>query len=223
MATIPSNRPTPKSDIIPGALSLEHKEAAIRMCYCPDHWNGGNGTVYSCPVCVRSSIRARRGADALRLHPVHLVGKDDAGQDDPDNTICGLVRPFASTPFHPRVTCPDCLIVDYMRSEGLIDNDPAPLPPKWEPAEPPHSGPKWEHDCPGCIYLGSRSHYEYEYDLYYCPPNKFSAKPNLVARRGVDGDYVSGLDWVEREPMLAVAAILALREGHLSLAVLRGN
>lgn len=96
---------------------------------------------------------------------------------------------------------------------GWTSPPPAPKP---EPAEPPHTGPHWEHDCELCIYLGSRSHCEWEYDLYVCPPNKFNDLPNLVARRGEMGDYVSGLSWVDREPMLAVAAILAMRQGHMS-------
>lgn len=95
------------------------------------------------------------------------------------------------------------------------------LPPKPEPAEPPHDGPHWRHDCDACIYLGSLPHYDKQYDLYWCPPNKFMEEGNLVARHGTMGDYVSGMSWLLREPILATAAIFAMREGHLAASVLR--
>ncbi len=105
----------------------------------------------------------------------------------------------------------------------VLREDPAllPLPPKPEPAVPPHVGPHWEHDCEACIYLGSRYGSGGQWDLYYCPPNKFNDLPNVVARRGEMGDYVSGMSFLDREPMLAVAAILALKQGHLAASVLR--
>lgn len=98
---------------------------------------------------------------------------------------------------------------------------PAPAP---EPAERPkydrHNGPHWEHDCEACIFLGSRPHYDREYDLYFC--NAGNTR-NVIARHGIMGDYVSGMPFLDREPMLAVAAILALKAGHFTIGDILGT
>lgn len=257
---------------VPSKLSTDQKEEVIRLYYCSLHYYGATGNVNTCPMCVRGYIKRHHGADVLDHTPVHL-----APQDDPDNTTCGLARPFVSTSFPRRVTCPDCLIVDYFEQEGVtnpVDNwEPAPLPPKPEPgriigyhcathnfhctgkmalqlhvngtfgdcaagpvredaepsllppkpepAEPPHVGPHWEHDCESCIYLGSVPHCDRQYDLYWCPPEGADATGNIVARHGIMGDYVSGMNWILREPILATAAVMAMRQGHLSPMILR--
>lgn len=203
--TVPPRRPAGRSWLIPPELTAEHKEAAVRMCYCPDHWHMGNGTEFSCPVCVRQDIDKRHPEAITREIPIHLIPADQSGP------VCGgtWVRGHID---HKEVTCPDCLIVDYMRTEGLIGAEPEP------PAESIriHGGPHWEHDCDRCIFLGSRPGSGREWDLYWCPPNPLMSKGNVIARHGIMGDYVSGMEWIDREPMLAVAAILAMRTGHLS-------
>lgn len=205
-----------KTPRVPSKLTPTQKHEVVSLYYCPLHYAGATGNVNSCPICVRGYIKRHHGADVFDHTPVHL-----APEDDPDATVCGLPRPFVSTSYPRRVTCPDCLIVDYFNQEGVtnpLDNwEPAPLPPKPEPAEPLHAGPQHEHDCHACIFLGSRSYAGQMHDLFFCPPNKFNERGNLIARRGPLGDYVSGMDFVDREPMLAVAAILALRGGHMSL------
>lgn len=104
------------------------------------------------------------------------------------------------------------------------DPAPPPLPPKPEPAERPkydrRNGPHWEHDCEACIFLGSRPHYDREYDLYFC--NAGNTR-NVIARHGIMGDYVSGMPFLDREPMLAVAAILALKAGHFTIGDILGT
>jgi hypothetical protein len=197
-------------------LTLDQKLSAIRLYFCADHYPGGVGNKHTCPVCVRDNIGRRHGASAPMsgLIAVHLT--ESAG-----DSICGKSRPYVGTSERRRVTCPDCLIVDYTSAPGNDPLDswtPPPPSPKPEPAEPPHVGPHWEHDCETCIYLGTRYGSGRQWDLYFCPPNKFNERGNVIARRGPLGDYVSGMGFVDREPMLAVAAILAMKAGHLTYA-----
>lgn len=211
-----TDKPAGRPDLVPSKLTIADKEACIRLYFCADHYAGATGNVNSCPMCVRGYIKRRHGADVFEHTPVHIAPDYGLGP-----AVCGVKRPFTGATNPRRVTCPDCLIVDYFNQEGVtnpLDNwEPAPLPPKPEPAEPPHMGPQHEHDCDACIFLGSRSYAGQMHDLFFCPPNKFNERGNLIARRGPLGDYVSGMDFVDREPMLAVAAILALRGGHMSL------
>lgn len=166
-------------------------------------------------------------------------------------TLTKWVSPLPTTD-RTRVECPDCLIVGYIQRYVEAPEDPKVTSKFTEPPlvtspykEVPvdwsrkpiaevvaeaerrrearnHQSPHWEHDCDSCEYLGSRSHCDREYDLYYCPPSKFSkGKPNLIARHGLLGDYVSGLDWIDREPILALAFVLALRQGRIVTADIR--
>lgn len=202
---------------IPYRLTTEDKLATSRLYYCSNHLADATGNRHTCPACVRHDINVRHGS-LYKL--VHLLSAGDL-----DATVCGIAkRPFVSTSKPSRVTCPDCLIVDYTNKHGNpIDNwEPAPAP-KPEPAEPPHVGPQHEHDCEACIFLGSRSYAGQMHDLFWCPPNKFNERGNVIARRGPLGDYVSGMDFIDREPMLAVAAILALKAGHLSMGDILGT
>jgi hypothetical protein len=82
-----------------------------------------------------------------------------------------------------------------------------------------HEGPHWTHDCDSCDYLGSETDAQGRWnDLYYCPPNAWSRRPNLIARHGEMGDYTSGMEWVGRDGMLALAFVLALRAGKIRTA-----
>lgn len=63
---------------------------------------------------------------------------------------------------------------------------------------------RYAHDCDECVFLGT----EGKNDLYFC-----GANPTVIARYGVDGDYISGLAFVPMIPELAVAAGIALDRG----------
>jgi hypothetical protein len=149
--------------------------------------------------------RARRPQDPIRT-VMPVIGYRCTTHDFETRSKMGLQ-------LHTNGCGRECHI-DVLRE----DPAPPPLPPKPEPAEPPHVGPHWEHDCEACIYLGSMPHYDKQYDLYWCPPNKFNERGNVIARHGIMGDYVSGIDWIDREPMLAIAAVLAMKAGHLTYA-----
>lgn len=66
---------------------------------------------------------------------------------------------------------------------------------------------RYAHDCGECVFLGT----EGKHDLYFC-----GANPTVIARYGVDGDYLSGLPLVPMVPVLAVAASHALDRGLLT-------
>lgn len=70
--------------------------------------------------------------------------------------------------------------------------------------------PIHEHDCVRCHYLGSDT--EYDFDYYYCPD-----EPTLIARYGVDGQYISGLFMYLGNPHINAAGNLAIEAGLLSL------
>lgn len=61
-----------------------------------------------------------------------------------------------------------------------------------------------EHDCDDCAFLGIHG----DYDLYFCETN-----PTVIARYGVDGDYISGLVFIPTMPILAEAAKRAVAAG----------
>lgn len=69
--------------------------------------------------------------------------------------------------------------------------------------------PLHEHDCECCTYLGTMD----KHDLYVCP-----SEPTVIARYGPDGDYKSGLAFVNHSELLRVAADLALERGLLTQA-----
>jgi hypothetical protein len=64
--------------------------------------------------------------------------------------------------------------------------------------------PRWEHDCVDCTWLGSLG----DADLYACilgvGPDNLRIQ-TVIARYGPDGEYVSGLDFVNQNPRLAAA------------------
>lgn len=73
--------------------------------------------------------------------------------------------------------------------------------------------PIHEHDCDRCRYLGSDT--EYNFDYYYCP-----SEPTLVARYGVDGQYMSGIAFYQSNPHINKAGNLAIESGLLSIDVI---
>jgi len=70
-------------------------------------------------------------------------------------------------------------------------------------------GPKWPHDCEECIYLGTKF-YVTTWDLYHCSQ---SIHQTVIARRGEGGDYVSGIDFIDWDPILALAYVRAQKAG----------
>lgn len=52
-----------------------------------------------------------------------------------------------------------------------------------------------EHDCDCCTFLGNYKDEFATYDLYHCDQQGLSKRPTVVARYGVDGDYLSGLSF----------------------------
>jgi len=65
-----------------------------------------------------------------------------------------------------------------------------------------NSKPIHVHDCDECVYLGS----EDGCDLYYC-----DREPTLIARYGIDGDYMSGA-WMQH-PLILKAKSIAIGRG----------
>lgn len=69
--------------------------------------------------------------------------------------------------------------------------------------------PLFPHDCPTCRFLGRFRFEGQDRDLYYCP-----GEPTVLARFGKDGDYASGLPFINNNP-LREAALRAIEAGHL--------
>lgn len=70
--------------------------------------------------------------------------------------------------------------------------------------------PVYEHDCEACKWLGPFEFEGQHYELYYHDEPK-----TVIARFGPDGDYVSGLSFIDVDPVITEAAIRAVSEGHL--------
>jgi hypothetical protein len=71
---------------------------------------------------------------------------------------------------------------------------------------------RYQHDCEECVFLGTHD----RYDLYFCEAN-----PTVIARYGIDGDYLSGLLLAPTVPVLALAAIRAIAAGVLTTERIR--
>lgn len=66
---------------------------------------------------------------------------------------------------------------------------------------------RYPHDCEECAFLGTHG----QYDLYFC-----DTTPTVIARYGIDGDYLSGLTQAPHEPVLARAITKAISLGLLT-------
>jgi len=124
------------------------------------------------------------------------------------NTMCGARR--GNHESSPRiaeryvdVTCPHCIKVlqrDYPAVAGTMTVPATDHDKGRSPANFPH-------DCEACVYLDSVD----GKDLYYCPG---TSVPTVIARYGESPeDYESGLAFVTKEPHLALALVLALKQG----------
>lgn len=66
---------------------------------------------------------------------------------------------------------------------------------------------RYEHDCDECDFLGR---FEGD-DLYFCD---IEYNPTVISRHSSrPDDYISGMDFVEKIPVLAIAHTLAVRRG----------
>jgi hypothetical protein len=85
---------------------------------------------------------------------------------------------------------------------------------------PPQSrlrGPRYQHDCERCVYLGTIVLDDGENDLYFCPPEpgRPGARTSLVARYGDDGPEYASMppEYGDASPRLAFALRLARARG----------
>lgn len=97
-----------------------------------------------------------------------------------------------------KVTCPACRAAGFEDPGVGNDHDRAKSPAAWT------------HDCETCVYLdtvdGERVH-----DLYFHPDGR---RPTVIARYGNSGwEYHSGMPLASRDPLLALALVLALKRG----------
>jgi hypothetical protein len=74
--------------------------------------------------------------------------------------------------------------------------------------------PRYPHNCSSCVPLGEHE----EYDLYFCKQG--GVMDTVIARYGVDGEYVSGLSFggytgVYDNP-LKVAKVRAIEQGLMT-------
>jgi hypothetical protein len=170
----------------------------------------------SCPDCLRQAALETAGQPAVTLR--HFAESAGGGY-----TRCGVERGKGVTPctdMWSLVTCPDCLNIHSRESE-------IPMPEETPEdgigygseqeritAEHRHDwnmvdGPTHVHDCEECIYLGTK-YFVATYDLYWCSQG---TRPTVIARRGEAGDYESGLDFVDRTPIMALAYVRAMQAG----------
>jgi hypothetical protein len=133
------------------------------------------------------------------------------------------------------VTCLPCKLTDlylFMRPaetaglSGTNREEPMPETPshpaylerfkhEWNMAK----GPKHEHDCEDCAYLGTDVGPYVDTDLYWCGQG---GRPTPIARHGAYGEYVSGRAFIDRVPLLALAYVRAVKAGLLYTDTLPG-
>jgi hypothetical protein len=181
-------------------------------------------TVVDCRDCLRVNAIETAGAPAVVHHATPFA----------NHTTCGLER-WNNAPrehrtdvhvnaLHENVTCPDCINIHSREAEKnmpMTNDTPEapfeerPIPLQEEITETYRhdwamvDGPKWPHDCDGCTYLGTRWH-TVNWDLYHCSQG---GRPTVIARRGEGEDYISGIEFIDREPMLALAYVRAVQAG----------
>lgn len=70
--------------------------------------------------------------------------------------------------------------------------------------------PAWPHDCEDCVYLGRVQ--GKDEDLYVHPEDA----QTVIHRYGREPeDYISGLDFIEHVPELALAYVRAVKGGYI--------
>lgn len=73
----------------------------------------------------------------------------------------------------------------------------------YRPFDPSSDKPLHVHDCDNCLYLGSHARdTRHTWDLYYCDQ---MGVPTYVARWGNDDKYDSGIGFITRHSVLALA------------------
>ena len=73
--------------------------------------------------------------------------------------------------------------------------------------------PKHPHHCTECVFLGAHIYESVWHDLYYCEQSR--NMPTVIARYGPEGDYISGMQFVNHYPQLKVAEHFAQQKGLL--------
>ena len=69
--------------------------------------------------------------------------------------------------------------------------------------------PRYTHDCPGCVFLGTHDAAGWDTDLYACPN---AEEPTVLARYGERGsDYMSGIVFADGSSPLGPHLGQALR------------
>lgn len=183
----------------------------------------GSGYTVTCKECLRLETAGR---PAVIL--THFLGaKDNAG-------YCGIEAEHTGgegmllVPDWGMVTCPACITIHSVEVGIDMNSNSTPVADEETPTAGPPSQDDvyaahrhdwnmldayWEHDCDGCIFLGSipgSGGYE---DLYFCYQDH--QRPTVIARHGEGSAYQSGMDFVDRIPALAVAYVRAQKAGLL--------
>ncbi len=89
------------------------------------------------------------------------------------------------------------------------------------PAVPSAVPPHYEHDCNTCVFLGTYTNPDTsdKFDLYYHPVDAHSFGETIIARYGIEGDYISGLTLVGFDRTLTVAYRRAHDQGLVEKSV----
>lgn len=131
-----------------------------------------------------------------------------ATAEDNFRPACGasLVKYVSPLPITKRenVNCPACLALSDSDAPLTVDHSELPS----------YKNAHWEHDCANCMYLGTDTFHGEYWDMYVAERRTHHGTLTLIARYGNEpGEYLSGLGFVGREPMLALAAVLAIKQG----------
>ena len=171
-----------------------------------------------CPQCLQANARNYR----------HYAASAGGAY-----TVCGVDRTADVIPtadFWGVVTCPRCINIHSREKETdmpteaehynaeFVERHQQRITDEHRHVWQMEDGPKWEHDCDSCIYLGTE-HNVVKWDLYFCPQG---TNPTVIARRGSAGDYLSGMSAVDVEPMLALAYLRAVKAGLFHTSDLPG-
>ncbi|UYL87470.1 hypothetical protein SEA_PUREGLOBE5_107 [Arthrobacter phage Pureglobe5] len=182
----------------------------------------GDITKVDCRDCLRVNAIETAGAPAVVHHATPFANRTTCGLERWDNARGEHGTDVQTNALHGNVTCPECINIISREAEFPVTDDTpeAPIEEGYTPSqddvhgERHHDwdmtkGPHWEHDCEGCVYLGTRW-LTVQWDLYFCNQG---GRPTVVARRGEHGDYISGIEFIDREPMLALAYVRAVQAG----------
>ncbi|QOP66856.1 hypothetical protein SEA_ODYSSEY395_107 [Arthrobacter phage Odyssey395] len=214
----------------PPALTTHLRRPTGLRTYCddPDGERRAYGVITTdlsavdCRDCLRAKAIETAGAPAVVHHATPFADRTTCGLERWDNAQREHRTDVQTNALHGNVTCPECITIESREAEFFMTDDTPEAPteegytPSQEEITEAHrhdwamvDGPKWPHDCDGCTYLGTRWH-TVNWDLYFCDQG---GRPTVIARRGESEDYISGIEFIDREPMLALAYIRAVQAG----------